>query len=127
MTPTAGHTPNSKRSATRDSMLLIAELRRLSADGSLGESIGPARVRNLSATGLMAECAGRLQAGELVSLELHGVGTITAHVRWVRDGRIGLTFEKPIDSMTVRRPISTKASSSQPAYPPPSFSTPRIR
>jgi hypothetical protein len=33
--------------------------------------------------------------GEQVSLQLLGKGQVSATVRWVRDGRIGISFDDP--------------------------------
>lgn len=91
----------SKRTARRDSLLLAADLR-----DSADRPIGSARVRNLSATGLMAESDARVTEGDRLSLSLRGVGTIGATVSWVRAGRIGVAFDEAIDPAAARRPVS---------------------
>lgn len=90
----------SHRAAPRDSLLLLAELR-VEADG---RTIGSARIRNLSATGLMADCDTALKEGDRLLLTLRGVGDVAATLNWCRDGRIGLVFDQPIDPMAARRP-----------------------
>ncbi|HEX7873255.1 MAG TPA: PilZ domain-containing protein [Sphingobium sp.] len=101
----------SNRAAPRDSLLLLAELQ---AEGS-GRSIGMARIRNVSSTGLMAECDARLKEGDRVLFTLRGVGEVAAQVGWCREGRIGLIFDHPIDPMATRRaPVAGSAGIAEP-------------
>jgi len=92
--------PLAKRAAKRDSMLLATAL-----FNEEGQQIARARVRNLSATGLMAECDTPLGEGDRIEMVLRGVGRIAATISWVRDGRIGAEFDREIDPKLVRRPI----------------------
>ena len=92
----------SQRAAPRDSLLLRSELHRVSD----GEPLAMLRIRNLSATGLMAECTVMLDVGERVRLTLRGVGEVLATISWQADGRLGLTFDAEVDPMAARRPIS---------------------
>ena len=50
------------------------------------------RVSNLSSSGAMIVFNGELADGDEVSLQLLDHGTVTAQVRWVRDGRAGISF-----------------------------------
>ncbi|MFT3965807.1 MAG: PilZ domain-containing protein [Sphingobium sp.] len=106
--------PSSNRAAKRDSLFLKAELH---AEGS-GKSIGPVRIRNLSATGLMADCDVRLTDGDRVTLALRGAGDIAASVSWCRDGRVGLVFDDRIDPLAARRPVSSEKAQVAPAPQP---------
>jgi hypothetical protein len=54
-------------------------------------------VRNISAHGLMGECAYPPRAGDLVDIDIPGIGAVTAHVRWGDGQRIGVEFDGPID------------------------------
>jgi hypothetical protein len=91
----------SKRGAERDSIFMLTELK----DGT-GQSLGPARIRNLSATGMMAECDVPLRRGDRMACDLRGIGAVTGLVSWSRDGRIGISFDTPIDPKAVRRRVS---------------------
>lgn len=105
-----------KRSAKRDSLFLLAELSALN-----GAPIAAIRVRNLSATGLMADCTAPLAANDRVTVALRGINPITATVTWVKGGRIGLEFETDIDPQAVRRPVgsSSAAGGKRPGGPTP--------
>lgn len=94
--------PAAKRVAKRDSLLLMTELR---DEG--GNTIASVRIRNLSATGLMAECDRVLVEGANVRLTLRGTGEIGARISWVGEGRFGLLFNQPVDPISARRPIAT--------------------
>jgi hypothetical protein len=91
----------SKRGAKRDSVFMLTELK----DGA-GRSLGPARIRNLSATGMMAECDVALRRGDHMACDLRGIGVVTGLVSWERNGRIGVSFDAPIDPKAVRRRVS---------------------
>ena len=53
------------------------------------------RLVNTSASGAMVIFPLVPHIGEQVSLQLLGKGQVTATVRWVRDGRIGINFDEP--------------------------------
>lgn len=57
----------------------------------------PIRVRNISANGLMGECAYPPRVDDLVEIELPRVGLIMGRIRWGGSGRIGIQFDGPID------------------------------
>lgn len=50
------------------------------------------RLVNLSESGAMVIFAETPHIGESVTLQLLDLGEVTAVVRWVRDGRIGINF-----------------------------------
>jgi len=54
------------------------------------------KVRNVSAAGFMAECASPVRIGSLVSLDIPGIGTVDAQVRWQVGHRMGGLFLDPI-------------------------------
>lgn len=53
------------------------------------------RVANISASGAMIVYAGDLAAGDEVVLHLLDQGPVRAQARWVRDGRVGVSFDGP--------------------------------
>ncbi|MBB6190756.1 hypothetical protein FHS51_000973 [Sphingobium wenxiniae] len=89
------------RTSPRDSLFLLTNLVR-----DDGVPLCQARVRNLSATGLMAECERRVAAETRLILELRGLGRVAGQVAWSHGERIGIAFDKPIDPHLVRRPVS---------------------
>lgn len=95
----------SKRAAKRDSLFLLADL-----FTDTGRSRGKARVRNLSETGMMADCEGSFCDGDRIVIHLRGIGEVSGHVSWVRGGRIGMTFDSRIDPQAARKPIAVRSS-----------------
>ncbi len=55
------------------------------------------RLINTSPSGAMVICSLLPHIGEQVSLQLLDRGQVYAQVRWVRDGRIGISFEQQLD------------------------------
>ena len=52
---------------------------------------------NLSRSGAMLRFTGEAHIGESVSLQLLDRGTIAGQVRWLRDGRMGVYFARPLE------------------------------
>ena len=52
---------------------------------------------NLSRSGAMVRFTGDARIGEIVSLQLLDRGTIDGQVRWLRDGRMGVYFSRPLE------------------------------
>jgi hypothetical protein len=52
---------------------------------------------NLSRSGAMFRFTGDAHIGESVSLQLLDRGTIAGQVRWLRDGRMGVYFARPLE------------------------------
>ena len=52
---------------------------------------------NLSRSGAMIRFAGEAHIGESVSLQLLDRGAIAGQVRWLRDGRMGVSFAQPLE------------------------------
>ena len=52
---------------------------------------------NLSRSGAMVRFTGDAHIGESVSLQLLDRGTIAGQVRWLRDGRMGVYFARPLE------------------------------
>jgi len=55
------------------------------------------RVGNISASGAMVVFADGTHIGEAVTLQLLDHGAVAGHVRWVRDGRVGINFAAPLE------------------------------
>ena len=96
------------RSAARDSLFLLATISSLE-----GANLGKARIRNLSATGLMADCERAIPAGIAVSLELRGIGKVVGHIAWSRKNMIGMAFDEAIDPQLARKPVGVGAARSE--------------
>jgi hypothetical protein len=54
------------------------------------------RIHNVSSAGFMAECAQPVMIGSHVSLEVPGIGTVKAQVRWQLGTKMGGMFLDPI-------------------------------
>jgi hypothetical protein len=54
------------------------------------------KVQNVSAAGFMAECAAPVRIGSYVSLDIPGIGTVEAQVRWQIGLKMGGMFLDPI-------------------------------
>jgi hypothetical protein len=96
--------------AKRDSLFLLTVI----ADTQ--GAVGQARVRNLSATGLMADCDHMFLKGDAVIVELRGVGEVSGHVAWANGQRIGVAFDRPIDPQLARKPVHVGPADAMPAY-----------
>lgn len=55
------------------------------------------RLINLSRSGVMLRFAGDAHIGESVSVQLLDRGSIAGQVRWLRDGRMGVHFDQPLE------------------------------
>ncbi|WHO40549.1 PilZ domain-containing protein [Sphingobium sp. AP49] len=93
------------RSAPRDSLFLLTSL-----STPEGVPLGQARIRNLSATGLMADCERAVPVGARLCFELRGVGPVEGAVAWSRDDKIGVAFDAPIDPQLARKPVAVGVS-----------------
>jgi len=93
------------REAKRDSLFLTAMVRRLS-----DQSERTVRVRNLSAGGMMADCAEVFARDETVSITLRGIGEVEGRVAWRSIDKIGITFDTQIDPKRARKPVGMAES-----------------
>ena len=104
--------------AKRDSLFLMTVIARAN-----GESLGQARVRNLSATGLMADCDRALVEGDRVLIELRTrdrqrklISKIDAALRRIDEGEYGyceVTGEPISLGRLEARPIATMTVEAQ--------------
>jgi hypothetical protein len=100
-----------RRAHKRDSLFL-----RMAVATESGEALGQARVRNLSRSGLMADCDGGFRDGDRVMVDLRGIGDVTGRVAWVRADRIGVAFDRPVDPQAARKPVGQGAGDGVPSY-----------
>lgn len=84
------------RQVGRDNLFLLAQLR---VDGR--QISVPAKVRNLSARGLMAESETKVARGTPVEVELRNLGWVEGAVAWTQDSRFGIAFLEEIDPSQV--------------------------
>lgn len=99
--PPDGQGGDESRRARRDSLFLLAAL----SDES-GLSHGNARVRNLSESGLMADCERRFNVGDRLVVTLRGIGDVGGQVAWVRENQIGMMFDHGVDPQAARKPVT---------------------
>lgn len=90
----------SLRSEPRDSMFLMAAMRRP------GGTEVQVKVRNLSPGGMMAESPVNFSRGEQIETDLRGIGLVTGKVAWTAGGRVGVQFDTSIDPRLARKPVS---------------------
>lgn len=96
------------RSAPRDSLFLLTTI-----TTAQGVNLGKARVRNLSAVGLMADCERPIASGERIIVELRGVGLVAGRVAWAKADKIGVAFDESIDPQLARKPVGVNRSETQ--------------
>ena len=99
------------RAAPRDSLFLLTTLTTLD-----GAPLGKARVRNLSATGLMADCEKPLAADTRVVMDLRGIGRVEGTVAWSRRDKIGVAFDQEVDPQLARKPVSGGGGQAMPDF-----------
>ena len=93
-----------ERTGGRDSLFLMAQIRRSGAADSVS-----VRVRNLSAGGLMAETPDPLDPDAPIEVEVRGLGWIPGRVAWHTEGRTGIAFDRPVDPQRARKPVGAAA------------------
>ncbi|WP_239018267.1 PilZ domain-containing protein [Sphingomonas flavalba] len=90
-----------QRGDMRDSLYLLARVRGLPTGGEI-----LARVRNLSAKGMMIEFDRAVAVDQRLVVEVRGIGAVGARVAWARDERVGLELDRAIDPLAARLPVS---------------------
>ena len=90
------------RVSVRDSLFLAATLR---TEGAATEEA--VRVRNLSAGGMMVDCAMALARGDRIVISLRGIGPIKGRVAWREANRLGISFDEEIDPMLARKRVNS--------------------
>jgi hypothetical protein len=99
----ASSQPDHPDRSPRESVLLQTEI------ALPGQANFTCRVRNISATGMMIECANNLRVGDTVTATLRGIGNVECSVARVRSGLAGLHFAEPIDPALCRKSVLAKA------------------
>ena len=80
----------------------------------------PARVRNLSATGMMVECEMAPEAGTRIKAQLRGIGPVEGTVIWRKRYVFGVKFDCLVDPKLTRRRMAgggTQLESARPSDP----------
>lgn len=112
------------RHVHRDSLFLMADLQ--VAGDSTPHRV---RVRNLSATGMMAEGDLRLLPGTHVKVALRNVPVVDGSVAWVHEQRFGIAFADEVDPKAPRSAINASGDITTPRHvrpatiAPPGFDT----
>ncbi|WP_118857455.1 PilZ domain-containing protein [Sphingomonas mesophila] len=78
----------------RDAERIPAALSIIKLAAASGEQL--ARLRNMSAGGMMVEVGRSLAVGETVEVDVHGQ-KLPSSVVWTRDGTVGIKFDQTID------------------------------
>ena len=87
-----------RRQVMRESLDILADVR---IDGIPGaQRIG---LRNVSAGGLMADGLVHSRRGQLVWIDLRGLGWVEGTIAWVQGNRCGVAFHKAMDPAEFRR------------------------
>ena len=87
------------RQTARDSLFLLAMLK---VDGDPRDTAHRVKVRNLSATGVMAEGDVKIAPGMHITIELRNIGWVEGSVAWKQDNRFGIAFAQEVDHLRVR-------------------------
>ncbi|MEO7240966.1 MAG: PilZ domain-containing protein, partial [Sphingomicrobium sp.] len=69
------------------------------------------RLRNISACGALVECAQPVTPGEILTIDIVGVGPVQGTVRWAQAGKFGVLFDTGFD-LTRLAPKKQRASDS---------------
>lgn len=72
------------------------------------------RVRNLSAGGMMVDCAIRVPIGHRVTVHFKNLGATAAKVAWASATHLGIAFDRPINPDLLRPVKAAPASTSGP-------------
>ena len=76
----------------RYSVLLTGTIRKANAGNRMS-----IKIRNISSSGLMCECAYPPRIDDFIEIELPRLGHVAGHIRWGEKGRLGIEFDGPID------------------------------
>ena len=93
------------RNVGRDSLFLMADIQIEGRSDAVR-----AKVRNLSAGGMMADGDFSVERGTRLVVDLRHVGHVSGTVAWVQDSRIGIAFDREIDPKQVRARVGVSES-----------------
>ena len=88
------------RSTARDSLFLLADLM-VDTDRTRHR----VKIRNLSASGLMAEGDVPVVRGNRIQIDVRNAGLVWGTVAWKEGARFGVAFEEEIDPSRVREAL----------------------
>ena len=103
MTRRAASRGDQDRRKPRQRMMLLGTI---SACGDVARLRQPIRIRDLSATGLMAVSDTAYDAGILVDVEMRGLPPVRGEIAWVEGKSFGVTFALPINPLLARQPLA---------------------
>ena len=109
--PKPGYTADGKRISRRSSLFVMGVIK----VGDSSEWV-PIKIRNLSASGLMAEGKVVCAQGDRVRVEAKGKVDAEGSVAWIVDGRIGIAFDALIDPEELKQPVAVAGSELLPIY-----------
>ena len=89
-----------KRGKERESMFLLAVIMIEGVDAPLN-----ARVRNLSASGMMVDSTVAYEKGLRLNAIIKNIGEVPGYVAWATSSRMGIAFDKEIDPKLARQPV----------------------
>jgi PilZ domain len=90
------------RSKSRESMFLLAVV---SLEG-VAKPLS-ARVRNLSAGGMMVDSTLAYEKGHRLTAAIKNIGDVAGYVAWSTATRMGIAFDHEIDPKLARLPVGT--------------------
>ena len=108
------------RHTSRDSMFMVADI----TFDNEAEAVR-VKVRNLSATGMMAQTQHRADVGSRVTIALPNCEDVAGTIAWSEGERVGIAFDEEIDPKQVRRQ-SQSPGPSTPSYARPAAGTVRM-
>ncbi|HEX5537051.1 MAG TPA: PilZ domain-containing protein [Sphingobium sp.] len=97
------------RASKRDSLFLITVLH-----DDQGREVAKAKVRNLSATGMLVEPDGLLEDGQRLRCSLRGIGDVAGTVVRCDGNKYGVQFDATIDPAEARKPVVHQPNSEAP-------------
>ena len=92
-----------KRRVSRDSLLLLTKVKVEAASEAV-----TVRVRNLSPYGMMIDRDEAFYEGASISAHLRKIGLVPGKIAWIIGKRVGVSFDKEIDSKEARFPSPAK-------------------
>jgi PilZ domain len=87
------------RSAARESLFLLGKLW---LDSERSTEV---RIRNLSATGMMVEIKEYTAVGDVIHIEIKGLGKLAGTIAWIAEKRIGIALQRQIDPSLARQQV----------------------
>ena len=106
--------PASARSKLRESMFLLAII---TLDGI--EKPVSARVRNLSAGGMMVDSSVAYEKGHRLVAAIKNIGDVEGYIAWSTATRMGIAFDHEIDPRLARQPVGVASPAPTYAQPVP--------